>query len=160
MDLLAFAGIASLRFPVYPVTQHLAEKLHAYSMARERENTRTKDLVDIVVMCRVRRWRGTRCCVRAVGVRGAGDARAAGAAAAAAGVVGEAVRGTGFGHCFAHDGAMGRPRARGGVLGSNLGWQRGGSGERRSWGPGSQGRERGKTGEPGSVASRSLKGRS
>jgi predicted nucleotidyltransferase component of viral defense system len=49
-DLLAFAGIAPVRFPVYPVTQHLAEKLHAYTLPRAQENTRTKDLLDMVTI--------------------------------------------------------------------------------------------------------------
>jgi predicted nucleotidyltransferase component of viral defense system len=50
LDLLGFAGLAPMRFPVYPVTQHLAEKLHAYTLPRDRENTRVKDLIDLVVM--------------------------------------------------------------------------------------------------------------
>jgi hypothetical protein len=49
-DLLGFAGIAPVRFPIYPVIQHLAEKLHAYSLPRNQLNTRVKDLVDLVIM--------------------------------------------------------------------------------------------------------------
>lgn len=49
-DLLAFAGIAPIRFPVYPVAQHLAEKLHAYTLPRDQDNTRVKDLVDLVAV--------------------------------------------------------------------------------------------------------------
>ncbi len=49
-DLLSFAGIAPVHFPVYPVTQHLAEKLHAYTLPRLQDNTRTKDLVDMVTI--------------------------------------------------------------------------------------------------------------
>lgn len=49
-NLLGFAGIAPVRFPVYPVTQHLAEKLHAYTLPRSQENTRTKDLLDMVTI--------------------------------------------------------------------------------------------------------------
>lgn len=49
-DLLRFAGIAPVRFPIYPVAQHLAEKLHAYTLPRAVENTRVKDLVDMVTM--------------------------------------------------------------------------------------------------------------
>ncbi|HEY8743021.1 MAG TPA: nucleotidyl transferase AbiEii/AbiGii toxin family protein, partial [Chloroflexota bacterium] len=45
MDLLGFAGIAPLDFPVFPLTQHLAQKLHAYTQPRLRENSRVKDLV-------------------------------------------------------------------------------------------------------------------
>ncbi|MHB0870373.1 MAG: nucleotidyl transferase AbiEii/AbiGii toxin family protein [Chloroflexota bacterium] len=49
-DLLQFAGIAPVQFPVYPVTQHLAEKLHAYTLPRAQENTRVKDLVDLIII--------------------------------------------------------------------------------------------------------------
>jgi hypothetical protein len=49
-DLLAFAGIAPLQFPVYPVTQHPAEKLHAHTLPRTQDNTRAKDLVDMVTI--------------------------------------------------------------------------------------------------------------
>ncbi len=49
-DLLRFAQIEPVRFPVYPVTQHLAEKLHAYTLPRDQENTRAKDLVDLVAL--------------------------------------------------------------------------------------------------------------
>ena len=47
-DLLEFAGIAPIEFPVYPVTQHLAEKLHAYTLPRNQANTRVKDLADFI----------------------------------------------------------------------------------------------------------------
>ncbi len=47
-DLLNFAGIAPIHFPAYPVEQHLAEKVHAYSLPRTTMNTRVKDLVDLV----------------------------------------------------------------------------------------------------------------
>ncbi|MGH2410917.1 MAG: nucleotidyl transferase AbiEii/AbiGii toxin family protein [Chloroflexota bacterium] len=49
-DLLGFAGIAPIRFPVYPVVQHLAEKLHAFTLPRGEVNTRAKDLVDLVTL--------------------------------------------------------------------------------------------------------------
>ena len=49
-DLLHFAGIPSVQFPVYPITQHLAEKLHAYTLPRGQENTRVRDLVDLVAI--------------------------------------------------------------------------------------------------------------
>jgi hypothetical protein len=49
-DLLQFAGIAPVEFPVYPVVQHLAEKLHAYTLPRGQENTRVRDLVDLVII--------------------------------------------------------------------------------------------------------------
>lgn len=41
-----FAG-EPLAIPIYPVTQHLAEKLHAYTLPRDRPNSRVKDLVDV-----------------------------------------------------------------------------------------------------------------
>jgi hypothetical protein len=50
MDLLGFAGIARLNFPVFPLAQHLAEKLHAYTQLRVRENSRVKDLVDLMLL--------------------------------------------------------------------------------------------------------------
>ena len=49
-NLLDFAGFQRLRFPVYPIAQHLAEKLHAYTLPRDRENSRAKDLVDLVTI--------------------------------------------------------------------------------------------------------------
>src|SRR4051812_22219731 len=51
--LLDFAGIEALRFPTYPVTQHLAEKHHAYTLPRDQENTRAKDLVDLVTLASI-----------------------------------------------------------------------------------------------------------
>jgi hypothetical protein len=49
-DLLAFAGIAPPTLWLYPVETHLAEKLHAYTLPRERPNTRVKDLPDIALL--------------------------------------------------------------------------------------------------------------
>ena len=46
-NLLEFAGIPPIEFPVYPVAQQLAEKLHAYTLPRAQENTRIKDLADL-----------------------------------------------------------------------------------------------------------------
>ena len=40
-------GFAPGRFPVYPVDQHVAEKLHALTLPRDVENTRARDLVDL-----------------------------------------------------------------------------------------------------------------
>jgi Nucleotidyl transferase AbiEii toxin, Type IV TA system len=54
-DLLAFADIPPVRLPVYPVPQHLAEKLHAYSLPRDQVNTRVKDLVDMVAIAAIDR---------------------------------------------------------------------------------------------------------
>jgi predicted nucleotidyltransferase component of viral defense system len=49
--LLAFAGIPGTTFPCYPPSQHLAEKVHALTRPRRvRDNSRSKDLVDIVLI--------------------------------------------------------------------------------------------------------------
>ena len=49
-DLLGFAGIEPITVRAIPVVQHLAEKVHAYTRQYERENTRVKDLVDILLL--------------------------------------------------------------------------------------------------------------
>lgn len=41
-------GFKRSRFPVYPIAQHFAEKLHAFTLPRDKENTRARDLVDLV----------------------------------------------------------------------------------------------------------------
>lgn len=49
--MLTFAGIPSVTIPCYPLTQHLAEKIHAYVRPRATgESTRVKDLVDILLI--------------------------------------------------------------------------------------------------------------
>jgi hypothetical protein len=49
--LLSFAGIPPITIPCYPLTQHLAEKVHAYVRPRSTgPSTRVKDLVDIVLI--------------------------------------------------------------------------------------------------------------
>jgi hypothetical protein len=49
-NVLAFAGIAPPSLKLYPVETHIAEKLHAYTMPRERPNTRVRDLPDIALL--------------------------------------------------------------------------------------------------------------
>ena len=52
-DLLSFADVAAPELPVVALEQHIAEKLHAYTGrygTGERESTRTKDLVDLVLI--------------------------------------------------------------------------------------------------------------
>jgi len=52
-NLLEFADVAALQLPVVPLEQHVAEKLHAYTGTfghDERESTRVKDLVDLVLI--------------------------------------------------------------------------------------------------------------
>jgi len=46
---LDFADIPTSPIPCYPVTQHLAEKLHALVRPRPVESSRVKDLVDILL---------------------------------------------------------------------------------------------------------------
>ena len=46
---LDFAGIERARMAVYPLADHFAEKLHAYTRPRERR-TRVKDLLDLSVI--------------------------------------------------------------------------------------------------------------
>jgi hypothetical protein len=53
-DLLEFAGIAPPRLRVVPIETHLAEKLHAYTMPRDRPNTRVKDLPDLALLGTIR----------------------------------------------------------------------------------------------------------
>ena len=50
-DWLGFAGIATASFPAVSPEEQFAEKLHAYTLPRVgRENTRVKDLVDLVLL--------------------------------------------------------------------------------------------------------------
>lgn len=53
-DLLGFAGIAPPRLRVVPIETHLAEKLHAYTLPRDRPNTRVKDLPDLALLGMIR----------------------------------------------------------------------------------------------------------
>jgi len=50
-DLLAFAGLEPTRVPCYPVSQQIAEKLHAYIRPRgSRLSSRVKDFVDMLLL--------------------------------------------------------------------------------------------------------------
>ena len=49
-QLLSFAEIAAEPFPCYPITQHIAEKLHAMLQSRAVENSRVKDLIDVLLL--------------------------------------------------------------------------------------------------------------
>ena len=52
-DVLAFADIPPVHFHCYPVSQHLAEKVHAYTLPRKSgPSSRVKDLVDILLLAR------------------------------------------------------------------------------------------------------------
>lgn len=46
--MVARLGLPRSTFPVYPLAQQFAEKLHAFTMPRSQENTRVKDLADLV----------------------------------------------------------------------------------------------------------------
>ena len=56
-DTLGFAGISPPRLRLYPVEAHIAEKLHAYTLPRKRENSRVKDLPDLVLLSKAKRLR-------------------------------------------------------------------------------------------------------
>ncbi len=49
-ELLSFAGIPPARIPVLPLDHQFAEKIHAYSLPRERENSRARDLIDLALL--------------------------------------------------------------------------------------------------------------
>jgi len=50
-DWLGFAGVAAASFPAVSPEEQFAEKLHAYTLPRVgRENSRVKDLVDLVLL--------------------------------------------------------------------------------------------------------------
>jgi hypothetical protein len=54
-SLLGFANIQPAIIPCYPVTQHIAEKLHAYTAThRGGASSRVKDLVDILLLAKMR----------------------------------------------------------------------------------------------------------
>jgi hypothetical protein len=52
-DFLDFAGVTRATHRVYPRVTHIAEKLHAYTLPRARENSRVKDLPDIALLAEV-----------------------------------------------------------------------------------------------------------
>ena len=47
---LNFAGISTPEFPVISSEQQFAEKLHSYSLPRQTQNSRTKDLIDLILL--------------------------------------------------------------------------------------------------------------
>jgi hypothetical protein len=59
-DFLAFVGAPRARHRVYPRVVHIAEKLHAYTLPRKRENSRVKDLPDIALLAQVGRLEADR----------------------------------------------------------------------------------------------------
>lgn len=60
-NLLAFADIPPVRVPCYPLTQQLAEKVHAYTLTyKSGETTRVKDWVDILLIGQTGKLRAKR----------------------------------------------------------------------------------------------------
>jgi predicted nucleotidyltransferase component of viral defense system len=57
---LDFIGITPATFRVYPRETHIAEKIHAYTLPRERENSRVKDLADIALLAQLGRYEAQR----------------------------------------------------------------------------------------------------
>jgi predicted nucleotidyltransferase component of viral defense system len=53
-DALGFAGVPPPTLRLYPIETHVAEKLHAYTLLRERPNSRVKDLPDLALLATVR----------------------------------------------------------------------------------------------------------
>jgi hypothetical protein len=47
---LEFVGIQPMQLRVYPRVAHVAEKLHAYTLPRAKENSRVKDLPDLTLL--------------------------------------------------------------------------------------------------------------
>jgi len=58
-DFLGFAGIEPVEYTVYPLETHIAEQLHAYTMPRDRINSRVKDLPDMALLGSVRAIRAS-----------------------------------------------------------------------------------------------------
>jgi hypothetical protein len=59
--LLAFAGLSPTVVPCYPITQQIAEKLHAWTRTfQSGESTRVKDYVDILLMAEMGEIDGNR----------------------------------------------------------------------------------------------------
>lgn len=53
-DGLHFVGIEPASYRAYPIEAHVAEKLHAYTLPRERPNSRVKDLPDLALLASLR----------------------------------------------------------------------------------------------------------
>jgi hypothetical protein len=120
-DLLGFAGVEPVDFAVYPISQHLAEKLHAYTLPRAEENTRVRDLVDLVAIAAAEPADADRLRASVAATFAArGSHPCADAPAGAAGVVGRRVRGAharGGGHADVQP--RRGPRRRRALLGSD-----------------------------------------
>lgn len=51
-DWLEFAGISAGEVPAISIEQQLAEKIHSYTLPRQNPNSRTKDLIDVILLVR------------------------------------------------------------------------------------------------------------
>lgn len=51
---LDFVGLPATRVRAYPLTTHIAEKVHAYTLPRPRPNSRVKDLPDLALLAGTR----------------------------------------------------------------------------------------------------------
>lgn len=51
---LDFLGLPATRVRAYPLTTHIAEKVHAYTLPRPRPNSRVKDLPDLALLAGTR----------------------------------------------------------------------------------------------------------
>lgn len=60
-DWLEYCNIASSSFQMITVEQQFAEKIHAYSMPRERPNSRVKDLIDLLLLINMINFNKNRC---------------------------------------------------------------------------------------------------
>lgn len=49
-DWFGFANIPTVSIPAISMEQHFAEKLHAYTQSREHQNSRVKDLLDMILL--------------------------------------------------------------------------------------------------------------
>jgi hypothetical protein len=58
--LLSFVGVPAPALRLYPRVTHVAEKLHAYTLPRERPNSRLKDLPDLALLAGSGPFEGSR----------------------------------------------------------------------------------------------------
>jgi len=45
-----FVGVEGMRYMLYPIATHLAEKIHALTLPRPTDNSRLKDLIDVALL--------------------------------------------------------------------------------------------------------------
>lgn len=59
-DALEFVGIRPSTLRVFPIEHHIAEKIHAFTMPRNRPNSRVKDLPDLALLASIGPVQGDR----------------------------------------------------------------------------------------------------